>query len=869
MASRPSNNPYNDNALLVDRLIGTAYDVVRIVSENIRYVQHVSINLPHVITANDNIEIIRTVSTNIDKVIDVADNLPGLNVLLDNMDELNTLYAELAKLLVVYGSIADVVKVADNLDDIQALLSNMDKIDDIILNLPDLLQVIAQKDEILAAAVKAGEYADASNQFAGESANAAVLSKQYRDNAQGFAQNANTSATNAAGSAQTANQSAQSAIAAKNSAEEIRNNLLTGITASATSVPSSQPAKATYNPSTKNLAFDVPVGAAGPAGPANSLSVGTVSSGSSASATITGNSPDQKLNLVLPKGADSWTPVIAAQNDGERRVQRVVDWAGGSGTKPAVGMFLGSGGFVATAAEATNVRGAAGMGSGDMLAANYDPTGKDADAFNMENMVEGATKKILSTTERTKLAGIAEGADKTPTLAAVASSGSYADLSNKPNIPQGTVTSVGITAPAGMSASEDITGAGKIALSYQNGYLLFTTALQSKLDGIAAGATANATDAQLRDRSTHTGTQAMSTIAGLAQAIADAVAPTEKTANKNQANGYAGLDVNGKVATAQLPEAVLGAVKYQGGWNASTNSPAIPAASSANLGWYRIVTTAGTTAIDGVSDWQVGDWIVSNGTKWDKVDSSDQVNSVNGKQGTVVLVKADVGLANADNTSDLNKPISTATQTALNGKANTSHTQAISTITGLQDALDTKASNDSVTAKADKTVAVSVGGLATGGGTLGANFAVNVPKATTAQAQAGTLDTVALTPLTGKALADAAIAASSPALFTTEAAATIGTATQNNSGKPLFITASRRARGSSSAGLIVSAEIVAGPTSGSMSVKASNSVSMTPANAEFACMNVSYIVPPGWWYQINLTQGAGHGSVDTWSSAVN
>jgi len=36
--------------------------------------------------------------------------------------------------------------------------------------------------------------------------------------------------------------------------------------------------------------------------------------------------------------------------------------------------------------------------------------------------------------------------------------------------------------------------------------------------------------------------------------------------------------------------------------------------------------------------------------------------------------KADVGLGNVDNTSDLNKPISTATQTALNGKSDTSHT---------------------------------------------------------------------------------------------------------------------------------------------------------------------------------------------------
>jgi hypothetical protein len=47
---------------------------------------------------------------------------------------------------------------------------------------------------------------------------------------------------------------------------------------------------------------------------------------------------------------------------------------------------------------------------------------------------------------------------------------------------------------------------------------------KAKLDGIAAGATANATDAQLRDRSSHTGTQAISTISGLGTGIPTALA---------------------------------------------------------------------------------------------------------------------------------------------------------------------------------------------------------------------------------------------------------------------------------------------------------------------------------------------------------
>lgn len=55
------------------------------------------------------------------------------------------------------------------------------------------------------------------------------------------------------------------------------------------------------------------------------------------------------------------------------------------------------------------------------------------------------------------------------------------------------------------------------------------------------------------------------------------------------------------------------------------------------------------------------------------------VDSVAGKTGAVTLVKADVGLGNVDNTSDAAKPVSTATQTALNGKAASTHTHAAAT----------------------------------------------------------------------------------------------------------------------------------------------------------------------------------------------
>lgn len=93
--------------------------------------------------------------------------------------------------------------------------------------------------------------------------------------------------------------------------------------------------------------------------------------------------------------------------------------------------------------------------------------------------------------------------------------------------------------------------------------------------------------------------------------------------------------------------ALLGGVNYQGSWNANTNSPTMPSASG-RKGHYYVVTTAGTTNISGISDWKLGDWIISNGTDWQKVDNTDAVVSVNGYSGIVTLAVADiVGLVSA------------------------------------------------------------------------------------------------------------------------------------------------------------------------------------------------------------------------------
>jgi len=87
------------------------------------------------------------------------------------------------------------------------------------------------------------------------------------------------------------------------------------------------------------------------------------------------------------------------------------------------------------------------------------------------------------------------------------------------------------------------------------------------------------------------------------------------------------------------------------------------------------------------------------------------VQSVAGRTGTVTLAKADVGLANVDNTSDTNKPISSATQTALDGKAASSHTHTASQVTDFSTAAAAAAPVQSVNGNTGTvTVAVPSGG---------------------------------------------------------------------------------------------------------------------------------------------------------------
>ncbi len=72
----------------------------------------------------------------------------------------------------------------------------------------------------------------------------------------------------------------------------------------------------------------------------------------------------------------------------------------------------------------------------------------------------------------------------------------------------------------------------------------------------------------------------------------------------------------------------VGLVGYQGTWNASTNTPTLTSSVGVQ-GYYYVVDVAGTTNLNGITDWQVGDWAIFNGSIWQKVDNTDSYDPAN------------------------------------------------------------------------------------------------------------------------------------------------------------------------------------------------------------------------------------------------
>lgn len=125
---------------------------------------------------------------------------------------------------------------------------------------------------------------------------------------------------------------------------------------------------------------------------------------------------------------------------------------------------------------------------------------------------------------------------------------------------------------------------------------------------------------------------------------------------KGAISGVATLDSAGKLSSAQIPD--ISVVDYLG---SAANQTAMLALTGQKGDWCTRADLGTTWVISGSNPTQLGSWTELSYPV-------APVTSVAGKTGVVTLSKSDVGLGNVDNTADTSKPISTATQTALDLK---------------------------------------------------------------------------------------------------------------------------------------------------------------------------------------------------------
>jgi hypothetical protein len=291
----------------------------------------------------------------------------------------------------------------------------------------------------------------------------------------------------------------------------------------------------------------------------------------------------------------------------------------------------------------------------------------------------------------------------------------------------------------------DLTDPNDHAVATQSAHGFISSTDKTKLDGIATGATANSTDAFLLSRTNHTGTQTSTTISDFTAAAASA-APVQSVSGRTGAVVLTKADVslgnvdnvsdlNKPVSTAQAAanaavqafsiqranhtgtqtsstisdfttatDARITAQKAQPNGLATLGADSkIPSSQLPALAITDTFVVASQTAMLALTTAETGDIAVrtdlnktfilkgisySTLTDWQELlTPTDAVQSVNGQTGTVVLTKSSVGLANVDNVSDLNKPVSTAqaaADTAVQAysiqRANHTGTQTASTI---------------------------------------------------------------------------------------------------------------------------------------------------------------------------------------------
>jgi hypothetical protein len=184
------------------------------------------------------------------------------------------------------------------------------------------------------------------------------------------------------------------------------------------------------------------------------------------------------------------------------------------------------------------------------------------------------------------------------------------------------------------------------------------------------------------------------------------------------------LTTNG---TATSWASVAGGLSYQGTWNASSNTPTLTSSVGVN-GYYYITATAGSTNLNGITDWQIGDWLLFNGSVWQKIDQSEILQTITSTNGSIAVTTtgSNVNLANNGVTSAVaGTGISVSSATGAVTITNSAPDQTVSLTASTGISTSGTYPNFTITNTApDQTVALTQGGTTTITGTY-PNFTIS------------------------------------------------------------------------------------------------------------------------------------------------
>lgn len=96
------------------------------------------------------------------------------------------------------------------------------------------------------------------------------------------------------------------------------------------------------------------------------------------------------------------------------------------------------------------------------------------------------------------------------------------------------------------------------------------------------------------------------------------------------ANGVATLGIDGRLTTDQIPSSLVGAIVFQGGWNAANNTPTLSNGTGVT-GYQYIVVVGGTQNLGaGNVTYIAGDTVTYGANVWNRVEGSSPISSVSG-----------------------------------------------------------------------------------------------------------------------------------------------------------------------------------------------------------------------------------------------